>query len=193
MMAGVIACSHSTQVTAVTADPKPLPHFRTFAVSAPAPRVDKVAVGVTNQDDQASGAVMNMDPMLATSLVGRAMRQDLVAAFAARGYQHLEGDPDFLVAYYAGTGRAVDTRAYQHSYHSGGSEVSTHTYEYPAGTIVVDVIDASSNTLVWRGTGVSEIPDDPDDYARAVRHTIDKVVEQFPGRNPDGTLTVTRD
>jgi hypothetical protein len=86
-IAALGGCSHSAQVTSATADPAALSHFKTFAVVAPAPRVDRVAVGVTNDSDRVGGAIMDMDPMLATSLVGRAMRQDLVAAFTRRGYQ----------------------------------------------------------------------------------------------------------
>ena len=179
-IAGVAACSNSTRVVSDTTDPNALTHFKTFAVSAPAPRVDRVAVGVTNDSDRVGGAVMDMDPMLATSLVGRAMRQDLVTAFAHRGYRNVDGAPDFQVAYYAGTGRVVDTRAYHTSYHADGHKINTRTYEYPAGTIVVDVVDAHSDSLVWRGTGLAEIPSDPGDYAREVRGTIDKVVAQFP-------------
>lgn len=103
------------------------------------------------------GAVMNMDPMLSTSLVGRAIRQDITDAFTARGYQPVEGSPDFYVAYYAGTGHVVDTRASQRSYRTNGTQITRHTLVYPAGTIVVDVVDARSDSPVWRGAGV--LPD----------------------------------
>jgi hypothetical protein len=32
------------------------------------------------------------------------------------------------------------------------ARITTRTYEYPGGTIVVDVVDARSDSLVWRGT-----------------------------------------
>jgi uncharacterized protein DUF4136 len=179
-IASAVACSPSPSVASEAIDPGALTHFKTFTVTAPAPPVDRVAVGATNHKDQMGGAVMDMDPMLGTSLVGRAMRQDLTTAFTGRGYQSVDGTPDFQVAYYAGTGRVVDTRAYETGYHADGHSIATQTYEYPAGTIVVDVVDARSDSLVWRGTGVAEIPDRPDDYARAVRQTIDHVVGQFP-------------
>jgi hypothetical protein len=179
-IAGVTACGPTTQIASETINPNALTSFKAFDVIAPPPRVDWVAVGATNDSDRAGGAVMDMDPMLATSLVGRAMRQDLATAFAHRGYQPVEGSPDFRVAYYAGTGRAVDTRAYQTGYHTDGQRIATQTHEYPAGTIVVDVVDARSDSLVWRGTGLAEIPSNPDDYARAVRRTINQIVGQFP-------------
>jgi len=174
-----VACSSSTRVVTETGDAAALQHLKTFALSAPAPTASQVLVAATNDSNHVGGAMMDMDPMLATSLVGRAIRQDLATAFGKRGYQSVEGPADFYVAYYAGTGRVVDTRGSAKAYHVG-QKITTETYEYPAGTIVVDVVSARSDSLVWRGIGVAEIPSDPKDYARAVQSTVNKIVEQFP-------------
>ena len=178
---GATGCSRpKTELMAETVNPHALEGLKTFSVSAPAPDAARVVMAVTNDTDRASGAALNMDPTLDSSLVGRAMRQDIVAAFSHRGYNSTESAPDFNVYYYAGTGRVVDTRWSQSRYRVDGAKVKTQTFEYPAGTIVVDVVDAHSDSLLWRGTGIAEIPDNPDDYAKAVRKTIDRVVAQFP-------------
>ena len=174
------ACAHNMDVAATTADSTAIRQLKTFSVMAPPPRVSSAAVAVTDGDGNAATAVMDLDPMLETSLVGRAIRQDLANAFERRGYRLAMGEPDFVVAYYAGTGDVVDTRAYAHSYHGQGTQIDRETVQYPAGTIVVDVVDARTNTRVWRGTGVAEIPPKPDDYARAVRRVVDAVVGQYP-------------
>ena len=177
----VAACSSDrVRVAAGTLDESMLARFKTFSVKAPTPPANRVAGAATNDTNRVAGAVMDMDPMLATSLVGRAMRQDLTEAFAQRGYQPVESSPDFYVAYYAGTGTVVDTRVAQSQYHVDGKKISTETYEYPAGTIVVDVVDARSDSLAWRGTGIARIPDNPDEYSRAIRATISQIVAQFP-------------
>ena len=173
-------CGSSVGVATEALDTAAVRQFKTFTVTAPVPIASRVAVAATNDADRAGGAVMDMDPMLSTSLVGRAMRQDPTDAFAKRGYQGVDGNADFYVAYYAGTGRVVDTRASQKAYHTDGQKVTTKTYEYPAGTIVVDVVNARSDSLVWRGTGLTEIPNDPNDYARAIHTTVDKIVGTFP-------------
>jgi hypothetical protein len=180
LLLGAGACQSSVHVASDTLDTLAVRQFKTFTVSAPKPPVDRVAVAATNDRDRVGGAAMDMDPMLSTSLVGRAIRQDLTSAFAKRGYQGVTGAPDFYVAYYAGTGRVVDSRASATSYHSDGQKITTQTYEYPAGTIVVDVVNARSDSLVWRGTGVAEIPHDPADYAKAIHSTVDKIVMTFP-------------
>jgi hypothetical protein len=45
---------------------------------------------------------------------------------------------------------------------------------------VVDVVNARSDSLVWRGTGLAEIPKDPNDYAKAIHTAVERIVETFP-------------
>jgi hypothetical protein len=178
------ACARSIRVATTTLDPAPIGAFKTFAVIAPEPPADRVMLAASNDSGGATAVLMDMDPMLATSLVGRAIRVIIVDAFTQRGYRTADGSPDFYVAYYAGVGRAVDTRASLTKYHYNGEKLTTQTIEYPAGTIVVDVVDAKTNSLVWRGTALSEIPEDPNDYARAIRATVQKIVRSFPSTQP---------
>jgi hypothetical protein len=175
------ACKGRTvNVASGAIDTLALQQFQTFSIKAPTPPADTVAVATTNGTNRVGGAVMDMDPMLSTSLVGRAIQQDLANAFTSRGYQAVESTPDFYVAYYAGTGHVVDTRAAQKSYRTNGQKITTQTFVYPAGTIVVDVVDARSDSLVWRGTGLARIPNDPNDYARAIQETVKSIVGTFP-------------
>ena len=154
--------------------------FKTFAIMTPTPTADTVAIATTNGSNRAAGVVMDLDPMRSTSLVGRAIREDLTNAFTKRGYEAVAGSPDFNVAYYAGTGHVVDTRSSQRRYRTNGQQITTHTFVYPAGTVVIDVVDARSDSLVWRGTGVAAISTDPNDYARAISETVDRIVGTFP-------------
>ena len=175
------ACKGRTvSVSSGAIDTVAIRNFKTFAIMAPTPSADTVAVAATNDTNRVAGAVMDMDPMLSTSLVGRAIRQDLSDAFTQRGYQAVEASPDFYVAYYAGTGHVVDTRSSQRRYRTNGKQITTQTFVYPAGTIVVDVVDARTDSLVWRGTGVAQIPNNPNDYARLISSAVERIVETFP-------------
>jgi hypothetical protein len=184
LVAGTAACMRTSpvRVATVVVDSASIAKLKTFALKAPqGEAVVRRGAIVGDTTHQAAGSVvMEMDPMLATSEVGQALRQDLSDAFTKRGYETASGSPDFYVAYYAGTGSVVSTHAAEQSYHTNGSKITRETYEYPAGTVVVDVVDAHSDSLVWRGTGLAPIPDNPKDYAKAIRHTVDEVVEEFP-------------
>jgi len=183
--AGAVACNSSpVRVATVTVDSAAPATFRTFAIkSLPVDaRVQRRAgVVVPGEKNQAAGSVvLDMDPMAPTSPVGIAIRQNLADAFANRGYQAAQGPVDFYVAYYAGTGSVVSTRASEQGYKADGRKISTETIEYPAGTIVVDVVSAHNDSLVWRGTGLAPIPSNPKDYAYVIQKTVDRIVDEFP-------------
>jgi hypothetical protein len=101
-----------------------------------------------------------------------------------RGYRNSDNNPDFDVPYYAGAGHVDDTRASLTKYPHNGEKLTTQIAEYPAGTIVLDVVEAKTDSLVWRGTALADISQDPNDYARAVRKTVDKIAQSFPKAQP---------
>ena len=64
------ACKGRTvNVASGAIDTLALQQFQTFSIKAPTPPADSVAVATTNGTDRVGGAVMDMDPMLSTSLV----------------------------------------------------------------------------------------------------------------------------
>ena len=116
-----------------------------------------------------------------------------------KGYQKLsEGKPDFYVAYHIGlkdlsptissqyysdgmAGRpfsySADTRTM-----SGEKSTTSEAHSYLTGSLLIDIIDAESNKLVWRGTAAGEV--DPgltsqerDERTRALVH---KMLSHFP-------------
>jgi hypothetical protein len=180
--AGAIACASPVRVATTTIDSAAPATFKTFAIkSLPVEGTVGRAAVVRGKENEAAGSVvMEMDPMSPTSPVGVAMRQDISDAFTKRGYEQTQGPADFYVAYYAGTGSVVSTRASEKTYKTDARRISTETYEYPAGTIVVDAVNAHNDSLVWRGTGLAPIPDNPKDYASAIQNTVDKIVDEFP-------------
>jgi len=116
-----------------------------------------------------------------------------------KGYQTLpEGKPDFYVAYHVGlkdSSPSISTQyysdgmaghAFEHSADTRSaskSELSINeTPSYLTGSLLIDVIDAASNKLVWRGTAAGEV--DPgltsqqrDERTKAIVH---KILSHFP-------------
>jgi len=116
-----------------------------------------------------------------------------------KGYRPLpEGKPDFYVAYQVGlkdTSPNISTQYYSdgmagHAFtHSadtrsaGKSESAINeTPSYLTGSLLIDIIDAASHKLVWRGTAAGEV--DPgltsqqrDERTKAIVH---KILSYFP-------------
>ena len=67
----------------------------------------------------------------------------------------------------------------------GGNANTTVTVQnYNEGTIVVDIIDASTNTLIWTGTGSKSIYSQSSDPDKAVSDAITQIMASFPPGAP---------
>ncbi len=51
---------------------------------------------------------------------------------------------------------------------------------YTEGTIIIDVVDARTKALLWRGRGRSATSDDPMEFQKSIRHAVLAIVKKFP-------------
>jgi len=63
---------------------------------------------------------------------------------------------------------------------SGMSSSTTTVDEYTVGTLVVDIFDAKSKQLVYRGTASDEISNKPEKNAKKLAKASDKLFKDFP-------------
>jgi hypothetical protein len=63
----------------------------------------------------------------------------------------------------------------------GGTGTATTTVsEYTVGTLVVDIFDAKSKNLLWRGIAQDELSDKPDKNIKKLGKASDKMFKDFP-------------
>ena len=92
--------------------------------------------------------------------------------------------PDLLMHYHANISERldVDRLDVQRGYcGENGCDVPTRQYE--AGTLVIDVIDARTNRLIWRGWAQSAVKGmlaNRDTMARQINEAIARMFEEFP-------------
>ena len=133
------------------------------------------------------------DPMISNSIANRAIREQIVKAFQARGYTLDEGSADFGVAFYATAREKLDVTVWDYGYpfyprwRRYPPPVQTVT-QYTEGTVVIDVVQAGTHELLWRGEGKAELSDDPSENVRQLAKTASAIVNQFP---PAGRRVVT--
>jgi hypothetical protein len=149
------------------------------------------------------------DPMLSNSISNGQLRQDLTDALSAKGYAPASrGNADFLVAYYAGTKDKFDTtyygpaidRAWRYRYWgraygawpwyaAGPVPGYAQVEESTQGQLIVDVIDARSNQLVWRGQAVADVSDDASKYSAELAKAVTAILGKFPQASATNAAT----
>ena len=135
---------------------------------------------------------MPTDPVGTNTLWNRRIREGLERELTAHGFQHVkDGEPTFLVAYYMGTKQKYDVRYINYGlpgvWHRWGrwggwgpgwsGDVDVWKIPYTESTMVLDIIDPKSNTLVWRGYDTRTIDFDKSD--KTIKKAIDNLMERF--------------
>ena len=74
---------------------------------------------------------------------------DVDRSLATRGLEKTADGPDLLVHYHVSISQEIDSAGLDAPY---GYQCDTcEPYVYDAGTLLLDLVDARTNTLVWRG------------------------------------------
>jgi len=127
------------------------------------------------------------------SLLDTRFRSAIDDALAKKGFQKTtQGKPDFYVAYTyqidskiessnvtlgVGVGRSSRGRYGGVGVHSGGQ-----VREYDEGLLVIDLVDAATGSLMWRGTGTARVDPgaDPEKSVKAIHAGVEQILAQFP-------------
>ena len=62
----------------------------------------------------------------------------------------------------------------------GFGTATTNVSEYTEGTLVVDIYDAKSKQLLWRGVAQGELKDKPEKREKQLQKVTDKLFKDFP-------------
>ena len=115
------------------------------------------------------------------------VRDMFVSALEARGFQKVLRNPDFLLVMYAGAEGRLQIDAYGYGYGPrnafwGPTAGWVETTVYRDGTLILDVVDAETDELAWRGTaqGALDASMNPQERRELVSKAIDKMLEKFP-------------
>lgn len=117
----------------------------------------------------------------ATPTLVRQVRQETEAAFVAKG---LEKSPDayadLLILVHGGVAEKIDVQNWGLSYgrFARGFAGPQELTPYKEGALFIDVFDAKSRELIWRGSAKAEINDAPD--PDKVKAAVETIVARYP-------------
>ena len=111
------------------------------------------------------------------------------------GLTEVQENPDIFVNYHTSTETQVSLQSNSYGYGfgaygmggwgyygygmAGPVSTTTRVNEYQVGTLVVDIWDAASKELVWRGVVSDTVPDDIQKAEKLIDKALTKLVEQW--------------
>ena len=123
------------------------------------------------------GQLNSRNPALNSELVKKKIEADITRDLTARGLEVTTGRSDLNVRYHFGSVRKAETERYPAGWRGFGTRVVR--VPYTEGTLVIDLRDPSTRSLVWRGIATEEKSDGAklegklDDMVR-------KAIEKYP-------------
>jgi len=179
------ACSSSMSVSYDYNKTTDFGKFKTFAFLKP------------QQDDL--GQLAQKYPEIINTLNGNRIMTAIVTEMTNRGYKQvsLSENPDLIVTFYiklatqteyqantTGYGGGMYGRGYYGYYggYAGWGGMSTTTVtpvDYNTGSVLVDVVSASDNTLVWYGAGSGVLEGNPSKFAQNIPTGIAKIFANY--------------
>jgi hypothetical protein len=118
--------------------------------------------------------------------------QRIVAALEnqmkAEGFQKVDSTPQVYATYHVSTQDkkqfVTDSTGYGYGpgwrWGGGMGTSTTRQIDYTVGTLVVDLWDASTKKLVWRGTASKTLEDDPSKSTKNINDAMAKIFKDYP-------------
>ena len=138
------------------------------------------------------------NPVYESQLIQKNIRTTVEGEFAKRGIVRDKKDPDFIVSYhtYTEAKERTDGRSfygypfYPHRFYPfmygwgwGWGMPYTYaerqTYNYTEGTLIIDVTDAKTDELVWRGAVTGKV-DDVSNLQKQITKGIRAIMKKYP-------------
>lgn len=119
------------------------------------------------------------------TLLDKRITSAVDTAMKAKGFTVDDQNPEILVVYHTGMQDKVDVTDWGYTYSGsywGWAGNDVDVYNYTQGTLLIDLVDAKTKQLVWRGsaTGVVE----PGNSPEKIQENIDNVVTQIFANYP---------
>lgn len=119
------------------------------------------------------------------SLLDKRVKTAVERELSAKGFQKESDNPDLLLVYHTGVQDKVEVTdwGYRYSYDYwgyGGRDISV--YNYQQGTLIVDLIEAKTMELVWRGSATKALETNPtpEQVEKTLNEAIARMFQRYP-------------
>jgi hypothetical protein len=120
------------------------------------------------------------------TLLDQRIRSAVDTQMSDKGFTLAADSADVLVVYHVGLANKVEVTdwgyTYAGSYWGGGMGRNVDVYQYTEGTLIVDIVNAASRQLAWRGsaTGVVEPGNSPEQQQARINDVVSRIFANYP-------------
>ena len=123
------------------------------------------------------GQLNSKSPALNSELVKKRIEADIEKGMMAQGLAKSDGRADLNVRYHLGTARKTELETYPAGWRGWGTRVVR--VPYAEGTLVIDLRDPATHSLVWRGIA-SEEKNDVSKIEGKLEDMVGKCLKKYP-------------
>ena len=123
------------------------------------------------------GQLNSRNPALNSNLVKKQIEADIEKDLTSKGLTLASGAADLNVRYTFGQARKVEVETYPAGWYGLGTRAVR--VPYAEGTLVLDLRDPSTGTLVWRGVASDE-KTDPAKLEGKIDDMVKKSIDKYP-------------
>lgn len=132
------------------------------------------------------------DERLDSPLVDNRIREAIIATLSQRGYQEVNDNPDFAVAYQLGIRKETDSQRTSRTvgvgtYYPHSAIGMTYGYpgyveSYERGILTIDVLNGSDKKLAWRGSSGRRLYNgfSPEQSTKVINAVVKEILDKFP-------------
>jgi len=138
-------------------------------------------------------------PAQAPGLWPQRIATGVTAELKVKGLTYNPNHPDLMVSavgtsktmrnvntFYSGTGGwGWYGPGYGYGYGPGPATATTTVTEYQQGTLVVDLLDANTKELVWRGIATDTASGNPEKNQKKLNKALQKMFKKYPPKPPE--------
>ena len=111
--------------------------------------------------------------------------QDVDRQMAAKGFTKVDSNPDVYITYNGEMKEKVSLQGFGTGGRWVGGSFSVNKYTEREGTLIIDMYDAHSKQLVWRGVATETASDKADKNIAKLEKVVVKLFKQYPPK-PNG-------
>lgn len=119
----------------------------------------------------------------ANPLMDQRITAAIESELSAKGLEKVEGPSDLLVTYKPGIRQQRSATAIGMGagrYRMGGGMATINQNVSNVGTLLVDIRDAKTQQLIWRGTAADTLSDKPDKNSKKIENAVTKMFRKYP-------------